>query len=506
VPGAAPFPRETPQGGRPPALPMHAHPRLSGTIHLSHLLLVGVVGHAMPGFRRSVAFLAVHSPLAFAMVNPLADSPAVVPTPGELADVVAQLPPPGSADRWPWLQALRRQPSLSLEPWLQALEAGLLSPQQDLMAVLADHLDAPAMLRLLQWWLRSEAQDPSLPPLLVPRRDPRVLVVLRLACAAPDASLDRLVALLPLLGHQRDPVDFPLLQRLALQPGPLRLRLAALEGLCRGLAAWPLTSLRRLLTTLAGDLHGPLAETAVDALARLPGARVSLVALRDRALDPAVATRLERRLARLAPTPLVLLIHGRSGGLVPEEVLALARELEVRRGAPVHLETLTAPEPSPLPEPGAALTTLVPLFLLPGGHVRHDVPRWVARWRAVGPVRRLPFLGAWPAWQAALVELVKRLPAPTEPATPLLVHHPVEGTLHQRYLSHLASLCGARCLALPYPSAEVGGAPPPLKVPALPLALASCRLTDGFGAWLGTPLLARPQCRQALLELLVALP
>ena len=53
------------------------------------------------------------------MVNPQADFPAVVSTPGKLADVVAQLPPPGSADRWPWLQTLRRCPSLTLEPWLQ---------------------------------------------------------------------------------------------------------------------------------------------------------------------------------------------------------------------------------------------------------------------------------------------------------------------------------------------------------------------------------------------------
>lgn len=442
------------------------------------------------------------------MVNPQADFPAVVSTPGQLADVVAQLPPPGSADRWPWLQTLRRCPSLTLEPWLQALEAGLLTPQQDLMAVLADHLDGPAMVRLLQWWLRSDAQDPSLPPLLVPRRDPEALVLLRQACAAPDTPGDRLVALLPLLGHQRDPADFALLQGLALQPGPLQLRMAALEGICRGLAAWPLTPLRRMLTTLAGDLHGPLAEAAVDALARLPGARVSLVALRDRALDPAVAGRLERRLARMAPSPLVLLIHGRSGGLVPEELLAFARELEARRGAPVHLETLTAHELPPLPEPSAALTTLVPLFLLPGGHVRHDVPMRVTRWRAAGAVRRLPFLGAWPAWQRLLAAEVNRLRAPIETARPLLVHHPVGGFLPPRYLSHLASLCGARCLALPYPSAsaEGVGAPPPPQEPALPLALASCRLTDGFGAWLGPPLLGRPSCCQALLELLVALP
>jgi sirohydrochlorin ferrochelatase len=440
------------------------------------------------------------------MVNPQADSAAVDPTPGQLADVVAQLPPPGSADRWPWLQTLRRRPSLPLEPWLQALEAGLLLPQQDLMAALADHLDGPAMVRLLQWWLRRESPDPALPPLLVPRRDPQVLAVLRQACTCPDAPSDRLVALLPLLGHQRDPEDFRLLQRLALQPGPLRLRMAALEGLCTGLAAWPLPPLRRTLVRLGGDLHAPLAEAAVDALARLPGARASLLALQEGPLDPAVASRLERRLARMPPTPLVLIIHGRSGGLVPEELMTLARELEERRGTPVLLETLTAPELPPLPKPIAPLTTLVPLFLLPGGHVRRDLPLRVARWRAAGAVRRLPFLGAWPAWQVALVEEVLRLPAPTHAATPHLVHHPVEGFLAQRYLAHLASLCGARCLAVPYAAPEGSEAGPWTEEPALPLALASCRLTDGLGAWLGPPLLARPHCLQALLDLLVALP
>lgn len=47
MPGAAPFPRETSQGGRPPALPMRGHPLLIRTIHPVHLLLVGVVGHAI---------------------------------------------------------------------------------------------------------------------------------------------------------------------------------------------------------------------------------------------------------------------------------------------------------------------------------------------------------------------------------------------------------------------------------------------------------------------------
>ncbi|MEB3325224.1 MAG: CbiX/SirB N-terminal domain-containing protein [Cyanobacteriota bacterium] len=447
-----------------------------------------------------------HFPGGFAIVKSQPVSAAVPPTPGPPADVVAQLPPPGSPERWPWLQRLRRQTALPLEPWLQAVEGGHLVPQQDLMAVLADHLDGPAMARLLCWWLRSEPRDPALPPLIVPRRDPHGLAALRQACAGSGSDPERLVTLLPLVGHQRDPEDFSLLQGVSLKPGPLRIRQAALEGLCRGLGAWPLSDLRHTLLTLAGDLHPPLAAASVDALARLPEARPALLTLARQSLDPAVAARLERRLRRLSPTPLVLFVHGRSGGLLPPELVALAQELEERRGAPVILETLTGAEPPLLPSPPAGPTTLVPLFLLPGSHVRRDLPDRFRRWRAAGPVRVLPFLGAWPAWQASLAEEVRRLGASKGGASPLLVHHPVEGPLPQRYLTHLATVCGARCLAVPYPAAEAGGQPPEPLMPALPLALAASRLTDRFGDWLGSPLLARPELRTGLLQLLVGLP
>jgi hypothetical protein len=430
----------------------------------------------------------------------------VAPPPGPSSNLVADLPPPGSPDRWPWLQRLRRQPSLPLEPWLRALEGGELAPQQDLMAVLADHLDGPAMARLLRWWSRSDPWDPALPALIVARPDPCGREALLQACSTAGPDPDRQVALLPLVGHQRDPADFSLLRRAALEPGPTRLRLAALEGICRGLGAWPLPALRRALAVLARDLHPPLAAAAVDALARLPEARPLLVRLARQELDPSVAARLQRRLRRLPAAPLVLIIHGRAQGLVPPELITLAAALQERRGAPVILETLTGAEPPPTPEPPAAMTTLVPLFLLPGGHVRRDAPARLGRWREAGPVRVLPFLGAWPAWQTILAEEVRRLAARGGAAQPLLLHHPVEGPLSQRYLTHLASVCGARCqpLAPPLPGAE---APPSLhRQPALPLVLAASRLSEGLGAELAVPLLARPIVRHGLLQLLEELP
>lgn len=427
-------------------------------------------------------------------------SAAVAPPSGPPDDLVAALPPVGSPERWPWLQRLRRQGVLPLEPWLRAVEEGTLSPHPDLMAVLADRLDGPAMARLLRWWNLCAIPDPTLPPLIVPRRDPHALAALRQACATTDADADaRRVPLLPLLGHQRDPEDFPLLRQLALAPGPSLLRQAALEGLCRGLGAWPRPALRRTLHTLARDLHPPLAEAAVDALARLPEARPHLLRLSRQALHPAVADRLQRRLRRLPASPLVLIVHGRAGGVVPPELAALATALEARRGAPVILEALTAGEPPPLPAPPALQTTLVPLFLLPGGHVRRDLPARLRRWRQAGPVRVLPFLGAWPAWQEILAAEARRLAGLGEGRAPLLLHHPVDGPLPRRYLTHLACRCGARCLPLVAPDAGAGE-------PALPLALAASRLTDGREAGLGRPLLSRPAVRQALLELLEELP
>ena len=76
----------------------------------------------------------------------------------------SRLPPSGSPERWPWLQALRRQPGFPLEPWIVAIETGEIQPHSDLCAVLVERLDGPQAARLLAWWIGSEPADPSLPP------------------------------------------------------------------------------------------------------------------------------------------------------------------------------------------------------------------------------------------------------------------------------------------------------------------------------------------------------
>ena len=438
----------------------------------------------------------------------------------------AQLPACGSQDRWGWLQQLRNQPQLDPEPWLLALENGSLSIAPDLLAVLAERLDPPSQRRLLRWWRQQPDPDPGLPSQVLRQRDGASAAWL-LEQLAPgpgalgqDLPLSALpqaaaLALLPLLGHQRQVAAWPVLLSWMGAPIATPLRRAALEGVARGLSVWPRSQLVAGLSALAGDLDPQLAAPAVDLLARLPGARRALVPLRRCGLDPRVAERLGRRLAATPAQPLLLVVHGRAGGQLPAELVALAAELECRRGAPVRLQALSAAAPpaaSELLQPGQVLG-LVPLLLLPGGHVRHDLPSIVRHWSAFARVQRWPFLGAWPRWQAALAkELAGLATQDSQPAArPLLLHHPLEGPLAARYLTTLERRTGAHCVATPYSADHLAQlkltlAAPALAAPALALALAANRLTDQLAEQVGPPLLQRPGLRQLLLAELEALP
>ncbi|MCT0209185.1 hypothetical protein KQ303_00610, partial [Synechococcus sp. CS-1333] len=207
---------------------------------------------------------------------------------------------------------------------------------------------------------------------------------------------------------------------------------------------------------------------------------------------------------------LLLLVHGRSGGLIPDDLLALRDTLEQRRGASVRLLALTAAEGSPHaplpPRPeGPEGATLVPLFLVPGGHVRHDLPAIAARWRQAGPLHRLPFLGAWRCWQQALAQEVQEL-GQGAAAAPLLLHHPLDGALGRRYLQHLSRITGAACRPASYSAPDPQELQLAIRSPVLALALAANRLTDSLPLELGPPLLQRPRLQRVLLEKLAALP
>ena len=506
------------------------------------------------------------SPTAAARVGAAA-APTRVPEALPQSEARQPLPEPGSEARWLLLQRLRRH-GADPGPWLERLERGDLDPEPDLLAALVVLVDRSGAQRLLALarrhgteplqqalvcelpgvdgvlaatWLEPllaacAAESPWLAP-LGRCREPRVAQRLRAAVvqalAEPAAALQAppraLIELLPLLGQQRQGQDAALLIRLALDPAPLALRRVALEALALGLAAWPQAPLGQALARLAQDLDPALAAKAVDLLARLPAGQPLLHRLARRPLEASVRARLGRRLRF---SPLVLLVHGRSGGRIPAELEALARDLAARRGAPVLLQALTAPAPEAdaafwAAARAAGALTLVPLLLLPGGHVRHDLPAIAGRWRGLaGPagvaLRRLPFLGAWPAWQR---QLAGRCAADRQAGLdPLWLHHPLEGPLAARYLDHLARRLSAPGLATPY-SAQARELPlaGPSPVALLPMTLASNRLSETLQAAaraadpspqppgqppvrLHPPLLQQAPVRQFLIDALEVLP
>lgn len=464
------------------------------------------------------------------------------------ASLAPPLPPPGEPERWEMLQRLRRSPAADPTPWIDALTEGLEPAEPDLLMVLARRVDAAGARRLLAlagaavlaaldqelavWdeparasWLEpllesaggggTLAADPALLPLLGRCRDPRVAARLRQALK-PDAdpAVPPNPLLLPLLGHQRQPGDLPLLLHEARNPGPIARRRAALEGVALGLGAWPPVALREGLAALALDLDPLLASRAVDLLARLPQGSTALHRLSRRALDPGVRQRLERRL-RASLRPLVLVVHGRSSGAIPAELQGLADELAMRRRTPVQLVALSGGPQDPTPEVAAALRArsgvrLVPLLLLPGGHVRNDLPRIAAHWRRFGSLARSPFLGAWPRWQQLLAAQVTA--EAWRGRSLLWLNHPVSGELGERYLAHLVRRTGAPALATPY-SADAPGAELPHGEGVVwqPLALAANRLTEALmgrpeRSPLRPPLLLQGEVRAFLLEELEALP
>ncbi|MBM5803470.1 MAG: hypothetical protein FJ078_05045 [Cyanobacteria bacterium K_DeepCast_35m_m2_155] len=468
---------------------------------------------------------------------------------------------PGSEQRWRQLQQIRR----GLGPrdgLLAALSAGDLEPAPDLLAALVAQLDRAQVETLLAGPV---GQDPELllaaaladwpalaaqpgfvaawlEPLLrqaasAPWQqqlgwlqlaghccDPRVAQALR-GCLESAAEPVQAAVLLPLLGLQRRAADAELLLRLALEPGPLQLRRQALEAVAVGLTAWPQRPLIAALTTLARDIDAGLAAKAVDLLARIQAATHALRQLLASELDAAVRARLQRRL-RCAP--LLLVVHGRQGGVIPQALQQLALELAALRGAPVLLQALTGDAPLPdaaFWEAGrrAGQCTLVPLLLLPGGHVRCDVPQLAHAWQQQAAahgvrLRRRPFLGAWPIWQQLLVQHLAS--EAVEGQQLLWLHHPLEGPLAARYLQHLAALQQAPGLSAPF-SAPLQGLEWPTAAESLllqPFTLAANRLSETLAAAVAErfnaeagpvvlpPLLEQRVLRGALLHALTSLP
>ena len=193
-----------------------------------------------------------------------------------------------------------------------------------------------------------------------------------------------------------------------------------------------------------------------------------------------------------------LIVHGRSGGVIPESLMSLCESLQKRRSAPVDLEVLTA-DGSPLTTDQT--TWLVPLLLWPGAHARSDVPMIRSRLRSQGQnVQLLPFLGAWDSWWFLVAEALQ----PFAASQTVLVHHPLRPGLADRFLDQLAKRLQRPLISYDqwpeyrrrYPDAQ-----------PLTLALSPNRMTESLGEVDGwPPLLNQPMIRQGLIELLASLP
>ncbi len=190
--------------------------------------------------------------------------------------------------------------------------------------------------------------------------------------------------------------------------------------------------------------------------------------------------------------PVLVVVHGHAGGVVPAVLQSLLDELAEARRASVWVQALTA-EPVVLPPRQQLL--LVPLLLTPGSHVRVDVPAIRERLRALGhQVIPLPFLGAWPPW----LEHLRKLGCDAQKQ--VVVHHPLRPGIAERYLHVLSQVIGLPLRSADSCDAELDR--------VLPLALAPNRMTAHLSNQQGggLALLEHPASRQFLFELLLDLP
>ena len=207
---------------------------------------------------------------------------------------------------------------------------------------------------------------------------------------------------------------------------------------------------------------------------------------------------LRKRVSRQGQRTLRLIVHGRSGGVVPDCLVEVAEALSTIRSSPVQLDALTA-------DSGLSsfcqASWLIPLFLLPGSHVRHDIPSIRRTLRDRGEaVTALPFLGAWPLWWDLVAKDLRDQP---NPASVTLLHHPLRAGLANRFLGSLSQRLG--CPLMTFDSWSERSFPEGSR--PYPLALAPNRMTDALGWADDSPtLLERPSLRLGLIDLLTALP
>ena len=134
-----------------------------------------------------------------------------------------------------------------------------------------------------------------------------------------------------------------------------------------------------------------------------------------------------------------LIVHGSKGGKIHPILSYLIKQVQHLRGSSVELEILTKKQ---LQDSNSSSIWLIPLLLLPGKHVRNDVPRILDRLRNQGiKTNFLPFLGSWPQWLSILEYLIR---LESNIGRPILLHHPLNKEMGSTYLN-----CISRRLNIP---------------------------------------------------------
>tara|TARA_B100000214_G_scaffold271956_1_gene202230 strand:+ start:346 stop:1014 length:669 start_codon:yes stop_codon:yes gene_type:complete len=127
-----------------------------------------------------------------------------------------------------------------------------------------------------------------------------------------------------------------------------------------------------------------------------------------------------------------LIVHGSKNGYVNTEIIKLLKELRKVRNSNVELEILTNKNSQ---KTNSKSLYLVPLFLLPGKHIRYDIPKIHKRLKKQGVnVKLFPYIGSW----RSIIEAIQTiLNDENNGKSPLILHHPLTDSIGFDYLNNL---------------------------------------------------------------------
>ena len=137
-----------------------------------------------------------------------------------------------------------------------------------------------------------------------------------------------------------------------------------------------------------------------------------------------------------------LIIHGSKNGIVHPIIDIIINEVQKRRGKLVELEVLTE---NTYQASTSNFIWLVPLFLLPGTHVRKDVP--LVRNRLKNELintKLTPYIGSWNSWINILIEFIKE---EKKSVTPVLLHHPLRSKIASDHMQYLGNRLGIKTVS-----------------------------------------------------------